>query len=63
MRVVVFQKLDFASVVWLSGGSKGYIRVRQLGRTLTMLCITSLDVEVCADECDDAKLTMQLKRR
>ena len=50
-------------MVWLSGGSKGYIRVRQLSHRLTMLRISSLDVEVCAEEGSGAKFTMQLERR
>ena len=63
MRIIVFEKLDLVSVVWLSGGSKGYIRMKQFSRTPMMLLTSSLfyDVEICAEEGSGAKCTMQLK--
>ena len=46
----------------LGGGTNVYVIARQIGYALAMLRASSLDVWICADECDDARLTMQLKK-
>ena len=63
VSIIVFEKLDLAIVVWISGGSKGYITMKQFSRTPMMLRTSSLyyDVEICAEEGSGAKCTMQLK--
>ena len=61
-HVRVCKKPDFASVTWLGGGTNVYVIARQIGYALAMLRASSLDVWICADECDDARLTMQLKK-
>ena len=52
VRVIVVVKLDLANVVWVSGGSKGYITMEHFSRTPTMLRTSSLFyvVELCAEE-------------
>ena len=52
MRVIVVVKLDLANVVWVSGGSKGYITMEHFSHTPTMLRTSSLFyvVEICAEE-------------